>query len=90
MEFDQWFNTQLNARPIDAIRLAKPIPVADLPTPALLLDEARFEKNLTQMAQWSQTTGIALRPHSKNAQVSGHRASTVGARGSRYLLRESI
>ena len=83
MEFDQWFNTQLNARPIDAIRLAKPIPVADLPTPALLLDEARFEKNLTQMAQWSQTTGIALRPHSKmhKCPVIAHRQLALGAAG---------
>jgi len=75
MEFDQWFNAQLNARPIDPIRLAEPVPVADLPTPALLLDEARFEANLARMAQWSKTTGIALRPHSKmhKCPVIAHR-----------------
>ena len=83
MEFDQWFNAQLNARPIDPIRLAEPVPVADLPTPALLLDEARFEANLARMAQWSKTTGIALRPHSKmhKCPVIAHRQLALGAAG---------
>ena len=83
MEFDQWFNAQLNARPIDPIRLAEPVPVADLPTPALLLDEARFEANLARMAQWSKTNGIALRPHSKmhKCPVIAHRQLALGAAG---------
>ena len=83
MEFDRWFNTQLSSRPIDPIRLAEPVPIADLPTPALLLDEARFEANLARMAQWSQTTGIALRPHSKmhKCPVIAHRQLALGASG---------
>jgi 3-hydroxy-D-aspartate aldolase len=83
MEFDQWFNTQLAARPIDPIHLAEPVRVADLPTPALLLDEVLFEANLARMAQWSQKTGIALRPHSKmhKSPVIAHRQLALGAAG---------
>ncbi|MBZ5595941.1 MAG: alanine racemase [Acidobacteriia bacterium] len=37
----------------------------DLPTPALILDEALFEKNLNTMAEHNKTTGIKLRAHVK-------------------------
>ena len=50
MEFEQWFNSQLNARPIDPIRLAAPVPVAALPTPALLLDEPTASLDPTNRA----------------------------------------
>ncbi|HVL56719.1 MAG TPA: DSD1 family PLP-dependent enzyme [Burkholderiaceae bacterium] len=36
-----------------------------LSTPALLLDEPAFERNLDRMAQWARERGIALRPHAK-------------------------
>ena len=37
----------------------------EIPTPALLLDLARFERNLARMAQHVRTAGKALRPHAK-------------------------
>ena len=37
----------------------------DLGTPALILDEALFQKNLETMAAHSKTTGIKLRAHVK-------------------------
>ncbi|MBI1320001.1 MAG: DSD1 family PLP-dependent enzyme [Candidatus Hydrogenedens sp.] len=42
-----------------------PISLADLPTPALLLDEAAFERNLRKMADYLAGRGIGLRPHAK-------------------------
>ena len=39
--------------------------IADLPTPALLLDLNRLESNLTRMATRATDLGIALRPHLK-------------------------
>ena len=37
----------------------------DLPTPALILDEALFEKNLNTMAEHNKASGIKLRAHVK-------------------------
>jgi D-serine deaminase-like pyridoxal phosphate-dependent protein len=37
----------------------------EIPTPALLLDLDRFERNLARMARHVKTTGKALRPHAK-------------------------
>ena len=38
---------------------------AEIPTPALLLDLDRFERNVAKMAAWVKTAGKKLRPHSK-------------------------
>ncbi|MGH7317908.1 MAG: alanine racemase, partial [Candidatus Rokuibacteriota bacterium] len=38
---------------------------AELPTPALLLDLDRFERNLAKMAAHVQAAGKRIRPHSK-------------------------
>ncbi len=37
----------------------------DLPTPALILDEALFQKNLHTMAEHNKATGLKLRAHVK-------------------------
>src|SRR2546426_9701829 len=37
----------------------------ELPTPALLLDLDRFERNIAKMAAYVKTAGKKLRPHSK-------------------------
>jgi D-serine deaminase-like pyridoxal phosphate-dependent protein len=37
----------------------------EIPTPALLLDLDRFERNLARMAAHTRTTGKAIRPHAK-------------------------
>ncbi len=39
--------------------------LADLPTPALLLDLDRLEANLARMAERARALGVALRPHIK-------------------------
>ncbi|MDP2703164.1 MAG: DSD1 family PLP-dependent enzyme, partial [Candidatus Rokubacteria bacterium] len=38
---------------------------AEIPTPALLLDLDRFERNVAKMAAWVKTAGKKLRPHAK-------------------------
>src|SRR5438094_818618 len=37
----------------------------EIPTPTLLLDLDRFERNIAKMAAWVKTVGKKLRPHSK-------------------------
>lgn len=39
--------------------------LAEIDTPALLVDLDAFERNLDRMAEWSRRTGRAVRPHAK-------------------------
>jgi D-serine deaminase-like pyridoxal phosphate-dependent protein len=57
--------------------------IAELPTPALLLDLDVLERNLTRMAERARRLGVALRPHLKThkcVQVA-ERQRALGARG---------
>jgi D-serine deaminase-like pyridoxal phosphate-dependent protein len=47
----------------------------EIPTPALLLDLDRFERNLTRMSAHARSTGKALRPHAKT-----HRCPEIARR----------
>jgi D-serine deaminase-like pyridoxal phosphate-dependent protein len=42
--------------------------LAELPTPALLLDEARMQHNIQRMATRMQQLGVAFRPHVKTSK----------------------
>jgi D-serine deaminase-like pyridoxal phosphate-dependent protein len=42
--------------------------VSDLPTPSLLLDEARLDRNLRRMAGRMRALGVDLKPHLKTAK----------------------
>lgn len=44
--------------------------VKDLPTPSLILDIERLEKNLNHMAERAQQLGVQLRPHVKTAKCA--------------------
>ena len=43
----------------------EPATLADLPTPSLVLDEARLDRNIAAMAAFAAEHGLALRPHVK-------------------------
>jgi D-serine deaminase-like pyridoxal phosphate-dependent protein len=57
--------------------------VADLPTPALLLDLDVLERNLARMAEKARALGVALRPHVKTHKCLevGRMQRERGARG---------
>ena len=57
--------------------------LADLPTPALLLDLDRLETNLARMAKRARTLGVALRPHIKTHKCIeiAERQRALGASG---------
>jgi len=44
------------------------IRLADLPTPCLVLDRGKLQRNLAAMAVAIARTGVALRPHMKTAK----------------------
>lgn len=57
--------------------------IADLPTPALLLDLDVLERNLRRMAERTRALGVALRPHLKTHKCVevAERQRALGARG---------
>lgn len=48
---------------------------SDVPTPALLVDIDILDRNIAVMSDWSQQTGVNLRPHAK-----AHKCAEVGQR----------
>jgi len=83
MEFNHWIAAQSDSRPVEAVILDNPVPVTELPTPALLLDETVLDANLAIMGKWSEATGIALRPHSKmhKCPIIAKKQLALGAQG---------
>jgi D-serine deaminase-like pyridoxal phosphate-dependent protein len=67
----------------EAVRLDRPIPLNEVPTPALLLDRGVFESNLKKMADHVNRDGVAVRPHSKTHKcpVIAKRQLELGAVG---------
>lgn len=57
--------------------------VDELPTPCLLVEQSRLERNLTRMQQVADANGVALRPHAKTHKsiVIARRQQAHGARG---------
>jgi 3-hydroxy-D-aspartate aldolase len=55
----------LAAHDLPVIELDAPLPVAEAPTPALLLDEAALTRNIARMAAFMAAKGKGLRPHAK-------------------------
>jgi D-serine deaminase-like pyridoxal phosphate-dependent protein len=55
----------------------------EIPTPALLLDLDRFERNLQRMAEHARRAGKSLRPHAKTHRCPeiAHRQIAAGALG---------
>ncbi len=67
----------------EPIPLDTPLPVEDVPTPALLIDVARMELNLAKMAAHAEERGISLRPHTKTHKcpLLAQRQMELGAVG---------
>lgn len=55
----------VRARPYEPLVLDEPIAVAEVPTPALLLDRNAFDRNLARMRDALMDRGKGLRPHAK-------------------------
>jgi len=66
---------ELQKRPTQPLLLAEPVDIKDLPTPALLLDEAALDRNIAKMAGFLQARGKGFRPHAKT-----HKCPEIAAR----------
>ncbi len=55
----------LRERHYDCLTLDEPVPLSQVPTPALLLDRNAFERNLRKMGDHLESKGKGVRPHSK-------------------------
>ncbi|OZM74353.1 alanine racemase [Amycolatopsis antarctica] len=68
---------------MSAPEFPRPSTVDALPTPALLLENTRLERNIAAMARRYDTAGVALRPHVKTSKCweVARRQLTAGAIG---------
>lgn len=59
------------------------MPIADVDTPALLVDLDAFERNLRRMAELARQQGVRLRPHAKThkSPLIAHKQIALGAVG---------
>jgi len=60
--------------PMHDVPLRVGAPLAELETPAALVDLDRLERNIARMASYAREHGLALRPH-----VKTHKATVVAA-----------
>jgi D-serine deaminase-like pyridoxal phosphate-dependent protein len=67
----------------EPLALREPLPLDDLPTPALVLDLAPFESNVASMAAHLDRHGVRARPHTKTHKCPeiGRRQMAAGAVG---------
>jgi len=72
---DEIIERLIAGRSLDAVALREPVPVTDVPTPALLLDEAALDRNLNRMADHAVAHGKGIRPHAKT-----HKCPVIAAR----------
>jgi len=74
---------QVRNRPFAIQPLAEPVPITALPTPALLLDEAAFSRNLSKMAAFLGKKNKGFRPHCKTHKcpIIAERQLQAGAVG---------
>ena len=66
------------------------MPLAEVDTPALLIDLDAFERNLQRMADFVRSAGVRLRPHSKTHKSPDHRRAADRARRGRRVLPEGV
>lgn len=79
----QFLQDTLRQVPIEAIKLDTPVPLADLHTPALVLDLDIFEANLQKMQTHLTKHGMGLRGHTKmhKSPLIARRQMALGALG---------
>lgn len=60
-----------------------PVPIADLPTPALLVNESLLDANIQKMAGYLGERNVGFRPHSKTHKcpIIAHKQMAAGAVG---------
>ncbi len=60
-----FLSDQLARRPAEVVALKEPVPLAEVPTPALMIDLDAFDRNLAKMQTYLSGQGLGLRAHSK-------------------------
>ena len=65
----------LAGRPLTPVEFDVPLPLADVPTPALMLDEDALTRNIARMAEFLASHGKGFRPHAKT-----HKCPQIAAR----------
>ncbi|HJN49151.1 MAG: DSD1 family PLP-dependent enzyme [Pseudomonadales bacterium] len=65
VSLDEFISSQVSSRACQPIKLKEPVPLADLHTPALVIDQDVMQANLGNMQTHLNAHGIGLRSHTK-------------------------
>lgn len=79
----EFFDDSIINAPAEAIKLREPVPINDIPTPALIIDLNVFDKNLTTMQEYVKENKMDLRCHIKmhKCPIIAHKQIAAGAIG---------
>ena len=65
LTLQEFIDDSIIAAPAEPVQLSEPVPIKDVPTPALIIDLDLFEKNLHKMQTYLHANNIGLRCHTK-------------------------
>ncbi len=79
----QFIDESITGAVTEPVKLSEPVPVEQLPTPALIIDLNLFDQNLTKMHHFLDPRSIGLRCHTKmhKCPVITHKQMAAGAVG---------
>ncbi len=79
----QFIDESITGAVTEPVKLSEPVPVEQLPTPALIIDLNLFDQNLTKMHHFLDPRSIGLRCHTKmhKCPVIAHKQMAAGAVG---------
>lgn len=79
----QWPETRFNRRLLPNANPHNDMTIAELPTPAVVVDRSRLEANLSAMQELADREGVHLRPHTKTHKSidMARRQLALGATG---------
>lgn len=79
----EFIDDSIRNAPAEAIELSEPVPLDELPTPALIIDLDVFDRNLIKMQEYVRDNGMGLRCHTKmhKCPIIAHKQIEAGAIG---------
>ena len=79
----EFINDSITSAPAEPVKLGEPVPIEEVPTPALIIDLDPFERNIDKMQTYLQTNNIGLRCHTKmhKCPIIAHKQIAAGAIG---------
>jgi len=79
----EFIKDSIDNAPAEPVKLSEPVPIDEVPTPALIIDLDLFERNLYKMQTYLHDNSLGLRCHTKmhKCPIIAHKQISAGAIG---------